>query len=239
MRRVIRIIPKGRHLILCPEINVLLKDSVNPYKDGELPFELIKDYDIPGKFWGEGEVGQLLSPQIHINQLNNAIIDTAKATANIPWIIDRKLWYRCWFTYSKTRLVIRKNPGTEVRREQPPQMPMYVTNSLDVYKRDLEQISGIFNTLKGESTTGVYTAQGLLALQEAGQVRIRLKVKLLEDSLGRIGQKFFSRMKQFWKEDRWLRITKPDGSYDLKRFNSNTLKHDYDIKNCWRFNNAY
>jgi hypothetical protein len=84
--------------------------------------------------------------------------------------------------------VIRKNPGSEVRREQPANMPNYVPNTVDTLKNDMEQVSGIFDSIKGNSETGVYTAQGILALQEAGQARIRLKVKLYEYALTRLSE---------------------------------------------------
>jgi len=222
--------PNGRVITLCPELGIVLNDKPNPYKDGSFPFVLIKDYDLPDKFWGEGEVTQLLSPQKHMNDLNNAVIDSAKATANMPWIIDKNSGIGYGKITARPGLVIRKNPGSEVRRDQPPSMPLYVVNAIETYKSDIEQISGIYNTLKGDSATGVYTAQGILALQEAGQVRIRLKVKLLEDSLGKVAELWFSRMKQFWKDDKWLRITKQDGSYDLKMFTKTILEYDYDIK---------
>lgn len=227
--------PNGRVIVLCPELGIVLEDKANPYKtppgrQPTLPFVLIKDLDIPGKFWGEGEVAQLLSPQKYMNQLNNAILDNAKATANMPWIIDKNAGIGYGKITARPGLVIRKNPGSEVRREQPPQMPMYVINAVETYKDDIEQISGVFNTLKGENTTGVYTAQGIIALQEAGQVRIRLKVSLLEDSLARLAQMWFYRMHQYWKEDRWIRIVRHDGSYDLKKFTTKALEYDYDIK---------
>lgn len=222
--------PKGRVITLCPELGIVLSDKANPYDDGEFPFVLLKDYDVPGKFWGEGEVAQLLSPQKHMNELNNAILDNAKTTANMPWIVDKNAGIGYGKITSRPGLVIRKNPGTEVRREQPPSMPAYVVNAVESYKQDMEQISGVFDTLKGNSETGVYTAQGILALQEAGQARIRLKVKLLEDSLGKIAQMWFSRMKQFWKEDRWIRITRMDGSYDFRMMRKGVLENDFDIK---------
>lgn len=37
-------------------------------------------------------------------------------------------------------------------------------------------------------------------------------------------------MKQFWKEDRWVRMTLPDGTYDLKLLKKEMLDHEYDIK---------
>lgn len=222
--------PKGRVLTLCPELGIVLDDKHNPYDDGEFPFEIIKDYDIPGKFWGEGEVAQLLSPQKHMNDLNNAIIDNAKTTANMPWIIDKNAGIPFGKITGRPGLIIRKNPGSEVKREQPPQMPMYVTNAVDVFKQDINSISGVYDPLKGEGTTGVYTAQGILALQESGQSRIRLKVKLMEHGLGRIAQKWFSRMRQFWKDDRWISVTNADGSYNIKQFTKSILNYDYNIK---------
>jgi hypothetical protein len=222
--------PNGRVITLCPELGIVLSDKPNPYNDGKHPFVIIKDYDVPGKFWGEGEVAQLLSPQKHMNELNNAIIDNAKTSANMPWVIDKNAGIPQGKITARPGLVLRKNPGSTVDRLQPPGMPNYVINAVDTYKNDMEQISGIFDSLKGNSETGVYTAQGILALQEAGQARIRLKVKLMEDTLGKMATMWFARMRQFWKQDRWLQITKADGTYDLKRFVKSALDYDYDIK---------
>lgn len=223
------IYPAGRVLTICPQYGVVLSNKNNPYKDQKLPFVLIKDYDVPGKFWGEGEVAQLISPQKYMNELNNAIIDNAKATANMPWIVDKNSGIGVGKITARPGLIIRKNPGTEVNRPQPPSMPSYISNAVDTYKDDIEMISGIHNTLRGENSAGVYTAQGILALQEAGQVRIRLKVKLLENSLADIANLWVNRMKQFWKEDKWVTISRYDGTYDLKKFTQKILEYDYDV----------
>jgi len=222
--------PNGRVLTICPDLGLVLSDKENPYKDGKFPFVMIRDYDVPGKFWGEGEVAQLISPQKYMNQLNNAIIDNAKATANMPWVIDKNSGIPKGALTARPGLIIRKNPGSIVERPQPPSMPMYVSNTVETIKSDIEMVSGIHNTVRGENSSGVYTAQGILALQEAGQVRIRLKVKLLEAGLAEMAELWVSRMKQYWKDDRWLRISKTDGSYDLKRFTKQVLDYDYDVR---------
>lgn len=222
--------PHGRVLNIAPELNLVLSDKPNPYKDGKFPFIVVKDYDIPGKFWGEGEVSQLISPQTYINELNNAIIDNAKTTANMPWIIDKNSGIAQGALTSRPGLVVRKNPGTEVRREQPAQMPQYVPNAVETFKQDMEQVSGVFDSIKGNSETGVYTAQGVLALQEAGQARIRLKVKVLESALGDLAEMWYSRIRQFWGDDRFIRITRMDGSYELKEFQREIKDFDYDIR---------
>jgi hypothetical protein len=222
--------PNGRVLTLAPERGIVFTDKPNPYIDGNFPFLLLKDYDVPGQFWGEGEVAQLLSPQQYMNELNNAIIDNAKVTANAPWVIDKNSGIGEGKITSRAGLIIRKNPGTEVKREQPVNMPNYVATAVDSLKGDMEQVSGIFDSIKGNSETGVYTAQGILALQEAGQARIRLKVKLLEQTLSNVAKTWVSRIRQFWKEQRFIGVTRFDGSYDVKEFQKEALSFDYDVK---------
>lgn len=220
----------GRVITLCPELGVVLSDKANPYKDGKFPFRVLKDYDVPGKFWGEGEVAQLLSPQKYMNELNNAILDNAKSTANMPWIVDKNSGIGYGQITNRPGLIIRKNPGSEVKREQPPTLPGYISNTVESYKSDMEHISGVFNSLRGESETGVYTAQGILALQEAGQARVRIKVKLMEEFLGELATMWYSRMKQFWKEDRWIRVVNADESFDFREITRNTFEEDYDVR---------
>jgi hypothetical protein len=222
--------PNGRVITFCPDLGIVLADKPNPYNDGSFPFRLIKDYDVPNKFWGEGEVAQLLSPQRYMNELTNAIIDNAKTTANAPWIVDKNSGIGEGKITSRPGLVIRKNPGSEVRREMGANMPNFVPDTVAMLKSDMEQVSGIFDSIKGNSETGVYTAQGVLALQEAGQARIRLKVKLLENALSEIAKLWVSRIRQFWKDDRFIAVTHQDGSYDVKKFNSEAFKYDYDVK---------
>lgn len=220
----------GRVITLCPEIGVVLKDIPNPYNEKHFPFKILKDYDIPDKFWGEGEVAQLISPQQYMNELNNAILDNAKSSANMPWIIDKNSGIGEGKITSRPGLVIRKNPGSEVKRDQAPSMPNYVINAVETYKKDMEQISGIFDSIKGNSETGVYTAQGVLALQEAGQARIRLKVKILEEMLSEIGKMWVNRIRQFWKESRFVAVTHADGSHSLKEFNPKSADFEYDVR---------
>lgn len=222
--------PNGRVITIANTLGVLLDSKKSPYDDGRFPFILNKDYDIPHKFWGEGEVAQLLSPQSAMSELFNSVVDNAKATANSPWVVDKQAGIPYGSITNEPGLVIRKNAGGDIQRLEPPGMPSYILQSIETLKGDMEQVSGVFDTLKGNSETGVYTAQGILALQEAGQARVRLKVKLLEDNMGRLAQLWFNRMQQFWNKERWVRVTHPDGSYDLKEFPLDSLQHTYDIK---------
>lgn len=222
--------PKGRVITCLPELGILLSDKKNPYKDGKFPFVLMKNYDIPFEFWGVGEVEQVMSPQHYVNELTNQIIDNAKNTANMQWIIDKNSGIGQGKLTNRPGLVIRKTPGSEVRRDTPPAMPSYVREQIEVLKKDIQDISGVFDSLKGEQQGSVTAASAILALQEASQARIRLKIKLMEASLSELAQIVYSRMQQFWKLDRWVRVTDVEGNPSFREIGTQVLSNDYDLK---------
>ena len=222
--------PKGRVITCLPELGILLSDKKNPYKDGKFPFVLMKNYDIPFEFWGVGEVEQVMSPQHYVNELTNQIIDNAKNTANMQWIIDKNSGIGQGKLTNRPGLVIRKTPGSEVRRDTPPAMPSYVREQIEVLKKDIQDISGVFDSLKGEQQGSITAASAILALQEASQARIRLKIKLMEASLSELAQIVYSRMQQFWKLDRWVRVTDVEGNPSFREIGAQVLSNDYDLK---------
>ena len=159
--------PRGRVITSAPELGVILEDKENPYNSGRFPFFLFKDIDVPFQFWGEGECKWLLSPQRQINDLYNQVIDNAKSTANMQWIVDKNAGIPKGELTNRPGLIIRKNPGTEVRRESPPSMPMYVQQMVETLKADVEVISGIHDVTRGQTPSGVQSAAAIVALQEA------------------------------------------------------------------------
>lgn len=214
--------PKGRVITIAPDLNIVLDDKANPYDDGKFPFKLLKCYDVPFEFWGKGEIEQLLSPQTYINDLTNQIIDNAKLTANMPWVLDKNSGIGKGQLTNRPGLIVRKNPGTQVQRLQPPQMPAYVQEVVETLKRDIEIISGVHDVTQGRKPGSVSAASAIVALQEAAQARIRLKVKLMELMLGDAGSMWYNRIKQFWNTNRWVRrddmangYTKPEDMQNM------------------------
>ena len=222
--------PKGRVITCLPDLGIILNDKKNPYKDGRFPFVLMKNYDVPFKFWGTGEVEQILSPQIYVNELTNQIIDNAKNTANMQWIIDKNSGIGQGKLTNRPGLVIRKNPGSEVRRDSPPAMPSYVREQIEILKADIQDISGVLDSLKGEKQTGVVAASAILALQEASQSRIRLKIKIMESNLTELANMVYSRMQQFWKLDRWVRVTDIEGNPRFQQIGQEILQNDFELE---------
>lgn len=69
-----------------------------------------------------------------------------------------------------------------------------------------------------------------MALQEASQARIRLKIKIMESFLSELACIVYSRMQQFWKLDRWVRVTDIEGNASFKEIGQEVLSNDFDLK---------
>ena len=196
--------PNGRRIIIAGE--TLLSDGENPYDDGRFPFIVFKNYDLPDQFWGMGEIEQLMKPQKHADNLTNQIIDNARLTANCQWVKDKNAGIERGALTNRPGLIVTKNPGTEVRREQPPSIPAYVQNTVEMLKRDIEIISGVFDITRGERPSSITSGVAIQQLTQSAQSRIKLKMRYFETALGELGSMWVSRIIQFWELPRQLRV---------------------------------
>lgn len=197
--------PNGRRVIIAGD--VLLEDGENPYEDaGEFPFEVMRCYPQHGTFWGISEVEMIISPQEHANRIMNGIIENALLNGN-PWtIIDNNSGIEKSSLSNRPGLVIRKNPGSEVRRDAPPPLPAYISQIVDTLKNDIQEISGVFDVVKGERPGSITAASAIQALNEQAQGRIRLKVQGEEEFISRIGSMWIRRIQQYWVTMRTVRV---------------------------------
>lgn len=226
--------PLGRVVTVASDLGIVLEDKPNPYNTGRFPFFIFKDLEVPFQFWGEGEVKWILSPQQAINDLSNQIIDNAKHTANMQWIIDKNSGIPQGQLTNRPGLVIRKNPGTEVRRDSPPSMPMYVSEKINSLKADIEVISGVHDVTRGQNPSGIESGTAIVALQEAAQTRIRLKIKLNDFYLGELGDEWLERMKQFWKFNRLIPEQKGIDNNGQQKYDFIEISQDKQLAQTFR-----
>ena len=94
----------------------------------------------------------------------------------------------------------------------------------------METISGVHDVTQGRRPVGIQAGNAIIALQEAGQARIRTKVKLMEQGLSKLATMWYNRMQQYWKLDRWVRVSDDKGNYNFQQITEDDLQYDFDIK---------
>jgi len=202
--------PRGRKI--CMVGNVLLHDDELPFDDLKIPFATWKNYVDPRSFWGISEVEQLSGPQQTFNKLVSFALDVMTLMGNPIWVIDTSAGVDTDNLYNRPGMVVEKTQGTEVRREEGVQLQPYVLQLIERMKLWFDEIGGSNDITRGITGGGVSAASAIEQLQSAAQTRTRLKMRNLDATFEMIGQRYVSRVLQFYSAPRVVRITGKDGA---------------------------
>jgi len=223
--------PNGR--IITWANGVLLVDAPFPCEiGGRAPLVQFRNTKIRRNFWSWGEPYQLEDIQKQLNKRKAQVDFLADLTGNAVWIVDADSGVKRHNLTNQPGLVIYKRPGSEVRRESPPPAPEYLFRSINDLKEEADSISGIAGIMYGEKPGSVSAANAIDALIERALVRVKLKVKYMEDTLIEAGAIVMKLIRQFWEEPRQFVITGKTlfDNPEVVEFSGLQLKTDPDIK---------
>ena len=207
--------PGGRYIIWGYG-NVILHDEPNPYLDMCHPFDMMDWYpDLEGP-WGDGEVFAQRNPQLLLNKLAEVLVENGMLMNNAIWIADKTAFPATdgpdgWGQLTNIPgQIVKKRPGTEVRRDYPPGIPSSMMQLVQHLEQFIESRAGGFPEIMTKGKAGqVQSGLGIESLLMSASAMIRLKARSLEALIQRIGQKMISRVIQFYTNDRVIHILGP------------------------------
>lgn len=210
--------PGGRYIILAGN-DIVLQDEANPYWDGVHPYDVMDWYTDVDTAYGVAEISALKNPQILYNKIIEVLIENGMLMNNGAWIAD----YNAFDVDGWKQLtnipgqIIKKRPGTEVRRDTPAGVPTNLLQLAQYLENFIEKEPGI-HELQGKKPGQVQSSLGIESLQMMAAAMIRIKARALESLLQRLGQKFISRVIQFYTSDRILWMVGPEGNFKDYQF---------------------
>jgi len=121
-------------------------------------------------------------------------------------------------------LKVKKKPGSELRRETGEPLPSSVFQIIQYVETAIEKLSGNTEVVSGGVPGQVRSGSAIEALQTAAMATIRLKSRLVESLLERVGQKFISRIFQYQDVDRLMWRLKSDNDFESFKFAAEVLR---------------
>jgi len=221
--------PGGRVITIAG--SVILNDMPNPFDDGKFPYILLPDVVLPDSFWSKGEIEPIKPLQKELNKRSSQLIENAEFLGNPKVLLPKLSGLKKKEMSTKPGEVWRYHHPYRPEFLTPPPLPAYIPGMLDTTKRDVEWVSGVHDVVMGRRPTGITAAAAIAELQEAAQMRPRLKMEMLNDALREIGELILSRIRQFYTEEREFAVTREDGSgkVDFHKIYSEELQGHYDI----------
>lgn len=215
--------PAGR-FILRGGNDVILEDRPNPYWDGGWDLEMVDslpDLDHP---WGSSEVEALRRIQEAVNRVGDLFVRNRVASGNIRVTADHNALENDAVTKLKAlnAIILTKRMGTTVDVTMPEAMPPDMLSFIDQSIRLADYLTGLSDpTIDGrfEVRSGVQFE----GLQAAAQTLVRATARRMESYLQRIGQKWISRIFQFYTNDRLMSLLGPGPEFTTFSFERQLL----------------
>ncbi|MDD5245585.1 MAG: hypothetical protein PHU49_16365, partial [Syntrophorhabdaceae bacterium] len=211
--------------------NTVLMNEPNVFADGQLPYIKFDNVDRPDMFWGKSEIEPIEPLQKELNKRSSQIMESANLTADPKVLVPRSSGLK---KESITTRPGEKIPYQGTQKPEymiPPSLPPYVSQNLDRTMDHVERISGNYGILAGNLGGGATSAAAISTIKEMAEMRPRMKMENLSDSLREVGELIVSRIKQNYDKPRQLIISKGDGSggIDFDQIQSEDITDEYNI----------
>lgn len=215
--------PNGRKIVTCN--GVLCENVDQGYDDAQFPFDRYANYTLPREFWGISEVEQLEGPQKTFNKIVSFVLDVLTLMGNPVWLIPTSTGIDAENLVNKPGLNIEYDGSAPPERLPGVQLQPYVMELVDKMAQWFDTIGGSQDITRGVQPTGVTAASAISTLQESAQTRIRQKTRNMDLFLQGVGQKYASRVLQFYTVPQVFRLTNSQGAANYFKMHVESYDH--------------
>lgn len=202
-----------------------------PYKDIEgnpiFPFMHAQYEHMGGRLWGRSALSPLIQKQDQLNQLDSLVQLNVQRMANPVWIIPENAGVEG--ITGEPGLVIKWNVLASDGKGEPKREPgLPIDGSLFIFReqiiKDIEELSGAFDIIKGQKPSGVEAFSALQLLVERSQSRFTSAFQ----ARGEMYRKWFSVAleleRQFGPDQRVWAVIGPNNGYTFQHFQNAQLQ---------------
>lgn len=200
-----------------------------------LPFYVFRNYSVPDRFFGLGEVEMIESLQRELNKTRSQQINQRrqfhrkgifKENAFYPQHLDELRSDR-----DGVFVPVRGNVPLEeaLKLLTPPNVDSQLYQMSDVIKSDISEITAISEYERGQLPDIRRTATEASIIESASSARSQAKLAQVERLMAQIAEGILGLMREFYTEDRAVRAVGAKGKLWIK-YNGDLIDGDYKIQ---------
>jgi hypothetical protein len=230
--------PEGLVAIFDSANNLLNEDTVKegiPYRDQKgnplWTWHLAKFDHVPGRMFGRTPLDDVAPKQEQRNKLESMIQLIVTRTANPVWLIAKNLGIT-QITGDPGQILEGNwamDPRLKPERLSGENIPTSLIAWLEKIDKDIEELGGIFEVLKGSAPPGVTAGTALRLLLERATTRFAPVSQGFEDVWQAVCQDLLTLAQQNWIEERISKVQGPGNSWEIKAFTNADIAGSIDI----------
>jgi hypothetical protein len=234
--------PEGRYVVSAND-NIILLDSQRlpiPVKDNSWYYTLTDFHylQVPGRYWSDGGINDLISPQTNINEIDQAIAINRKSLGRpilfLP-IGKEAMNLERVSAPGQQFIAVKYDPRTS--GGQPPKidrgtpLPDQIFKEREVHRNTAQDAAGDPNHVLRGGIPGS-NASGVLVdmLQEAAERGHTPDIRRFYLSLKKVYRKRLILAEELYSEKRILKIATDASAIDVKMFKSSDLRSNDDVR---------
>jgi hypothetical protein len=191
----------------------LIKPAPIPYGFGH-PFKMLRNYEIPDTFYPIGELEQIESLQLELNETRNQMLNHRKRFAR-KWIYARDAFDEDGVRALESDVdntmiptIGQDNPANFIAPLPSIGTPPDFYNQSQLIEEDINTVSGVSDYQRGSPEANIRrTATEAAMIQDAANARARDKLAKVESFLSEVGEAIVMLMQQFMTGEAVARIT--------------------------------
>ena len=217
------------------ESGFLIKPKKMPYSFGS-PFVMMRNYEIPDHMYPMGDVQQIESLQMELNETRNQMLNYRKKFRR-AWVYSKDLFDRDGIQALESDqdnvmipVMGDENPASAIAPVPAAITPPEFFDQSAMISNDLDRVSGISDYQRGAQTAIKRTATEAAMIQDAANSRAQDRLAKVEGVLSELGERIIGLMQQYVTGDQVARIvtmpTKAWINYDSDRIQG---QFDYEV----------
>lgn len=193
------------------------------YDHGLYPFVLDILYPEKGTPAGFGFVSICKDPQMYIDKLMGLVLENTALATNPRYFARQSGSINEAEFLDQTKKLVHVEGGVDegyLRRIDVDPVPGNTLNVLQMRIDEMKETSGNRDVTAGSSGSGVTAASAIAALQEAGNKGSRDMIAGSYRAYRKLGYLILELLRQFYTEERYFRITAPNGAAEYIAFSN-------------------
>lgn len=225
--------PEGRYVVYVDQ--QVLSSGPNPYPKAQLPFPTFVDQPVPGRFWGDSIITDMIDPQRNLNKARSQAVEVRNAMKPKYTVARNALRVGQEITNTSDE-IIEYDPvsgapdGGRPLVLQGAAVPDSMWKDAEKSTVELREVSGVHEVSNASTPQGVTAARAIGFLQEQDDLRLGPTAKEYERAIGERDEFKLRIGRQFYDEPRTARIVGPNNAIKVVQFYKDDIPDDVDVR---------